>query len=737
MRHFVLRTITLLSLGLVLSCSNDLSPELPIDPLAGKAIEISYANSALSSGINRLSQTSSAKENEIKNLEAYVFDDNDQLIRKFSSSSGLQVLEDSKIRLVISESEVADYLNREIRIIMIVNYPMQEEVKSILDLQNHILTKSLNKDNLGSFVMTGSLTTNKIAWAKNNPIFEFNELLKLSRIAAKVQFRIKDIAVSSEMNNTRVDYELVGSPEIRLINYSSHSSLISKIQNSEFPLSSTEYVTMVDDGAGYALGAAYYSYESDWSMGGGYNIDREAHLMLKLKFKAIDTNGIYGEEKEYFYHTPINYRFPIAEMSKDEIASLYKIERNHLYRIVSSIQQLGSEDEGEPFELDSQISTEPWVDHAIDGNIDAAHFLMVKEKISIMPNIDQIKLNYQSSLPIVITDIKTEYTVYDSAGNESKKVVQNPSSLEVKIIEDSNQLKISSPIPTNYVPLNIHFTVRHKEGSNLNQEVHIIQYPPKYVTATRSRGFENSYRTSPFADFRFHDTLGLTSRASGGGRSPQANNVFYRITTLVNSDDEFIGDVAGNDGVTKRDPTTNRLVSPDFIIATQHGLSIAVPQYQGRGSGYWRIFDYAKNYGPVERFKAASPYVRLRLFNDRTYIAYTSATGRCSDYFEGEYGMNGTYEEHFRGPFGLPQSRKVYKRFKYQGRWRIPTLAELQYINKIQDDYRSVVKSLLWGEHYWSAQTGVAYNFEDNHNTSQSDANVRCVFDTWKIKNHD
>lgn len=86
---------------------------------------------------------------------------------------------------------------------------------------------------------------------------------------------------------------------------------------------------------------------------------------------------------------------------------------------------------------------------------------------------------------------------------------------------------------------------------------------------------------------------------------------------------------------------------------------------------------------------------------------------------------------------GNKKSRRVNKKFKYQGKWRIPTLAELEYIDNIQDNPLSVVKSLLWGSFYWSAKTNEAYSFNENKSSGQREANVRCVFDTWKLENHE
>lgn len=631
MRYSLLQLFAILSLGLFSACSSDLdsriSPEIPLD---SRAIELSYKLPSQEITQSRATETGTASENNIQEFQAFIFDQNGILIRQFRVGDGLQTLDRSKLRLLIAEAEVSKYQNKELQLVLIANYSENLEVNTLADLKSTSLYANFNKVNPESFVMTGFLNIDRIRWSEGNPVFEVLEELKLDRVAAKVQFEISDIDVYDEANNTKVHYELVGSPEVRFINYQTHSSLLPLHQNTGFELSSTEYVQMKDEGSSYILSSDYYSYESDWSTKNGFNANDEAHLMLKLVFRAKNSSGVYGEQKEYFYHIPINYRFPTAEMDNDQIASLYKIKRNHLYRIVSSIHQLGSEDEGEPFNLDSEISVAPWVNHDIDGNIDTAHFLMVKEKNPMMPNINRIQLDYQSSMPITITDIRVEYTSYDRNGVASKVSDSNPRNLRIGVNEELKYIDIINPIPVNFVPLNIFFTVRHKSGSNLSQDVHVVQYPPKYVTATKSTGYVNSTPTSPYADFRFHDVLGAMSLFPGDSRnSPQINDVFYQITTLVNTDNEYIGDPCDSDGYTKRDENSNRYISPQFIIGTQHGMSIGISQYNKKKDMYWQRFSYGDGYGSVRNFNSYSIYSSRKKDNKSCFIAYRSANERC------------------------------------------------------------------------------------------------------------
>lgn len=71
----------------------------------------------------------------------------------------------------------------------------------------------------------------------------------------------------------------------------------------------------------------------------------------------------------------------------------------------------------------------------------------------------------------------------------------------------------------------------------------------------------------------------------------------------------------------------------------------------------------------------------------------------------------------------------------YRSSWRMPTKAEIELINNIQDDANSAVKALLTGTAYWSAYKYDYYNFVNNswtHDISTGTAFVRCVYDLYK-----
>lgn len=129
-------------------------------------------------------------------------------------------------------------------------------------------------------------------------------------------------------------------------------------------------------------------------------------------------------------------------------------------------------------------------------------------------------------------------------------------------------------------------------------------------------------------------------------------------------------------------------------------------------NGSYTLGDPTNGMGKTDSLANGNKMVSPRFLIASQYGIYTSvnylaAQNRCSDYGEDIYRTG----------------------------WRIPTKAEIELINAIQDDPNSSVKKLLAGTAYWSA---FQYNFYDftNNVWSSTDAAglafIRCVYDVYK-----
>ena len=633
------------------------------------------------------------------------------------------------------------------------------------------------------FLMDGALQTT-VTWGYQNPRAELGTI-ELYRAAAKIRLRIDHIDVKDYQNGIETQYVVKpGSvPEVCLVRYPEKTKVVrsdapyqpngSDWHNSAYrPMTITDYATLgyknsKGDGKFYGT-VPFYAYEHNWS-----NVStNETFLRLKLTMRPKEAKD-EDPWVNYYYRIPVNYRKALGEVTE---AMLHKLERNHLYDVLTSIEVLGSLNEDTPVDITSNIAITPWnLIEAVDGELLKAQYLEVYDKYPIMADVSEVSIPYASSLPV---DIKIEsvwYEYYDQRGihyrrefsktesklykiNGTKTLVKSESNTPdwdgIVITPSENYLSngvitIQHPVPVNYIPYHIEFTVK-QQGGNLSQVVHVLQYPNRYVTGDRSKGFRNGReqevddygnKTPVYADFRYHSTIGIFGKYQGEKRiSPQVNEVNFKITTVVPRAGERIGSPVDSKGRTKTDHMSNQLISPQFIIASQHGMTLYsfqmpedVPSTMSREKRFSsQMFSAeAPYYGPLSsRFWGAQdPYTDPTNYDDGTFAYqggtaktqnlaayYWDAQTRCFDYFEGEFGTNGNYTEFYNitGNYPGPYSgewRTIYKDFKYQGRWRIPTSAEMKLIDDMQNDDNTEIEGLLFGSYYWVAEKGMVYDF--------------------------
>lgn len=176
----------------------------------------------------------------------------------------------------------------------------------------------------------------------------------------------------------------------------------------------------------------------------------------------------------------------------------------------------------------------------------------------------------------------------------------------------------------------------------------------------------------------------LTGVVSGGTNTPDSptgstNPNLFTVTTIAPGT-LVIGDPYDKDaGLTKNDMLSNELVSPRFVVASRYGTV---------SSGSYN---------------------------------YDKAVERCK-----------VYEEHYTDERGVYHSYEA-------GTWRLPTLAELEFMYTIQNSDQVVNYLYNTGGQYWSAREywcyyfgakGTGYRYETTNSTN-SNRFVRCVHDLY------
>lgn len=778
-------------------------------------------------------------ENKIDKLNLFIFDASDNLIKAYSDTdiikSNTEVTTDGsyKGKVKVPKADVSKIENKSVKIIAVAN-PKEDIIAGVSNLsqlrEKFEVYAYLNKEEEAqtNFLMDGMLELSNINWGANLS-YAIPNPIELKRALAKIRVRIQEIAVKDFQNGVETPYDVVntsnGAPDIsvKLMRYSNATSLLAGKPYAPQWQTETDYRSMPQrdygaTGLGNRTGKFYGSYpfyagESTWIDPATKKVNPKDETYLMVRIKLIPKNHKPEDTGRYYYYRlPINYRKTMDGVPEER---LHKVERNYLYDVLTSIEQLGSLDEGTPVEVKSHIALQPWpVADVVDGTIVQAHYLVVKEHTPTMANVSEYNIEYVSSLPVKTEITEVFYEYYDQRGDYYKVVFDTNQNTykfywyglnggttlkEMTVQEIEHQgltkphptaaadgskveastnyikdgfIKVTHAVPQNFVPFQIKFKVTQIDEGNdkpLSESVHVTQYPPLFVTGRKSPGFAGG--TSKlndengqviYADFRHHSPLGTPNYYQGSStKEAQRNDVFNRITTKVPSvlmlngkQIEYnIGSPVDSKGLTKTDEVSNKLVSPEFIIASQHGMVRPTLSQSGTLNEYpnlnefYQNTDYAsdtKGYGPFSNYYPKSvpngyPYGTQFVYssrienggNYRQFKAYSNATERCYNYFEGEYGHDGTYKEHYYAPFTF-RERLVYKTFKYKGRWRVPTVAEAMLIDAIQDHPNSVTKRLMFGNQYWTAQTNTVFNFPDSKSQYYNGgASVRCIFDTY------
>ena len=747
---------------------------------------------------NGLHGISILNENKIESIELFVFDPmTEQLVGRYTplkqeALTGSEI--GSRATFIIPKDDLPKLEGTPLDYIAVVNArkPIATSVTTKAALYELIqddqskLNPAPESGRIApqdKFLMDGALQTT-VTWGYQNPRAELGTI-ELYRAAAKIRLRIDHIDVKDYQNGIETQYVVKpGSvPEVCLVRYPEKTKIVrsdspyqpngSDWHNSAYrPMTITDYATLGyknSNGDGKFYGTVpFYAYEHDWSSVS----TNETFLRLKLSMRPKEAKAD-DPWVNYYYRIPVNYRKALGEVTE---AMLHKLERNHLYDVLTSIEVLGSLNEDTPVDITSNIAITPWnLIEAVDGELLKAQYLEVYDKYPIMADVSEVSIPYASSLPVEIEIDSAWYEYYDKRGvhyrrefskTESKLYKINGTKTLVKsesntpdwdgiVITPSEHylsngvITIQHPVPVNYIPYHIEFTVKQKDGL-LSQVVRVLQYPNRYVTGERSQRFRNGReqyvdedgkKTPVYADFRYHSTIGIFGTYQGETTpSPQINEVNFKITTVVPRAGERIGSpVDPVTGKTKTDHISNQLISPQFIIASQHGMtfysfqmpedvdngenrekrfatqyfSAEVPYYGPLSTAFWGAYDPYTNPTNYNTGIVSNENTNNRPAKTQNIVAYyLDAQTRCFEYFEGEFGTNGNYKEFYnitRSNNG--EWRIIYKDFKYQGRWRIPTSAEMKLIDEMQIDKKTEIEGLLFGSYYWVAEKGKVYDF--------------------------
>lgn len=550
------------------------------------------------------------------------------------------------------------------------------------------------------FMESNELVVQKFIDELNQNIGSFT----LKRAAAKI---VLDILSAKVVGYTP------GNTKIRITNYldktvASSSKPIYTPINTDFKTASQQMIANNDSDHSYSMDLTnpLYTYVNDWS---NTNINSSNYNETYIVVEMDWTNQSTLQTKTYYYKIPISYK----DLNGN---SINKLVRNYIYQYRINISAIGGISPEEALNINANFDIIDWTTRTIETSILSYHYLFVYNSSIRLQNSNTYTWEYKSSLPIsyTITNVYSNYYTTDGKINTKVYTTTDPQYpvLTINPITTDNKttFTIKSMVPINYVPLYI--TLNIKNGANLSQPVSLTIFPKLYVTAEFSEGTTTnntiaSKVVNGITQWRAGSytlptgiTTDVGSNNPDGGTGQQNFNFFTVVTKSLDIADEL-------EGIRIGDPTTaiqhpgdqygynliqwrsyvpiyyqtltsndgNKIVSPEFVIATQRGITST----------------------------------------DKTWYL---GQNRCNTYREGKYPA---------------------------GSWRMPTLAELKIIRRMQLDNNSAIKELFqstatsgwWSSlQFWDVvvgQSNDALAIRSQNSTYNSNS-VRCVHDTWRDK---
>lgn len=613
---------------------------------------------------NRAQGDENYNENRIDHMDIFFFDADGNCVYYPSSPQ----IQETNLNIIVSIPEdIANTIfNNNIKLYILTNSNISREDltgKTFSAIQKLIYhnAKTFNpSDNTiqNSFLMDGLLDI-------NIPSSSVNHLgtITLKRAASKISIRITDATVngytpleaSIQMHNY-LDKTAIGSeasPYLPEINDYKHSAF----RDIWIPNSGTSGFETIP----------FYSYANDWE----FDASRESYVLLAVTWLKE------GEStpQKYYYRIPFNYRSASSD-------NQHRLHRNYIYEFDVIINRLGKKDPEEPVELNPNFRIKDWTTKDIEIKLDQYDYLFVSEKNIVIHNIPNKEIHYTSSKPISIKDIRAYYNQYLYSGdiNVIDYLPGDKNYPVFDIDEQRNIITLTSPVPINYVPVTISFTVQNE--ANLSQAIKVVQYPRQYLTSEYSNGVP--LNDPPFGEWT----------NSGQGLPGRTNFNLYTITTTALSpDDPFKvgGDIMTdiydlfyekNIPVTKMDEASNNIISPQFIIASQRGIT-------------------------------------------STNTSYTSAQRRCLTYAEDKYP---------KGTWRMPTQAEMLLISKLQRDGNSALKDLFTPVGNATDWWVARMEEFSGGKFYYSVTmtTGKLNKYKYEYGGTLPAFSVRCVHDTWK-----
>lgn len=481
-----------------------------------------------------------------------------------------------------------------------------------------------------------------------------------------------------------------------------------------------QYDKTTETGIFYPSKSPFYTYPEKWM----YGSEEEPYLKLAIPWDreaGVSDNGLnFGTTHKIYY-----YRVYCPATAID--VSNAQFLRNNWYKVILNVGILGSETDGGEMVINGNYYVVDWQERETgsggegtgindsdkEAEIKGARYLFLNEQNFIMYNLEDLMIPYVTSDPCIIEDFEAKKYVFSGSQKDSL-ITTSPAAwnMDVSLVTTATGAHISFNHPLNndtstsdydVSPYKISFTIRHKDDPSYAKEVTIEQRPA--IMIDMDNNTDGTHYGYTYVNGGTGTTYGTNGTSSGNNTN---FNMFIIETTVLPSDSDYL---LGDPRLTAVD-NLNSWPTSDSSVSTWSATAASV-QGTNRKLTYYYPVDPSTNANNIiaPKYRVASSH------GATTTLSYQYAFRRCASYQEKGYPA---------------------------GRWRLPTVAEVSYITKLNADGMIVrlFGSTSNGEttDYWCNSGYVTvYDGTDAaskqapvvHTGTSGSKYVRCVYDEW------
>lgn len=510
----------------------------------------------------------------------------------------------------------------------------------------------------------------------------------------------------------------------------------------------------------------FYTYPNSWQ-----KIATEQHRTSMTLIVPFQKN------QETNYQT-CYYSVPVVK-DPDGESNTYSLKRNTAYQVNLSINMLGSFSPQEPLEVEASYQAVDWAEVPTDVNIKDYRYLVVNQNNYVVDNQPSISIPFYTSHPVEISAISMSYKRFNAVNTARGEVVditvtkeqnhqsglrntdhQNDSIFSYRLDKDAtgkNVLVIQHELvpwtprrsngdeisekqayssvtaaqselnaaayytPTTgtaYSPYTFTVTIRHDDQTALNtpwkETLTIIQYPGMWIKADLNPYYPNNSGTNSnvYVNNGKKDFGGVFNLTGSTNSNP--NMYVVTVNTLDTLQQKYTIDdpryfYTENLNGTNKNAQLTTPTSPNISEANNWCEPAQSLYYVGTTQRRRLRWYYPTNesddyaYVIAPKIRVASSYGKTNQQSRR------NSRRRCATYQEAGYPA---------------------------GRWRLPTLGEMQYIVNLSNTGKIPVlfsnsRTYLSAQGWVSIPAASTSDITLTANDDTQSAYVRCVYDEW------